>query len=95
MARNGPRMEPRTDEIMSVAKKIKMRDLQTASVILDFKEQRVVQATLEGNTIPKNWDTIVSYYYKHYQNVIERMFIENGHANPYDRPAPPVDPQQS
>lgn len=82
MIRKGLRMEPQTDEIMTVAKKIKMRDLQTAAVILDFKDQKVVQATLQGNTIPKDWDTIVGYYYKHYQQAMEQLFLVNGHANP-------------
>lgn len=94
MVRKGFKMEPQTDEIMTVSKKIKMRDLQTASVILDFRDQRVVQATLEGNTIPKDWDTIVGYYYAHYQSTMERLFLENGHANPYQPPAPPVEPNQ-
>jgi len=30
-------------------------------------------------TATKDWDTIVSYYYKHYSHTIERMFQENGH----------------
>jgi hypothetical protein len=29
--------------------------------------------------MPKEWDTIVSYYYKHYQAIMERLFKENGH----------------
>jgi hypothetical protein len=28
----------------------------------------------------RDWDTIVSYYYKHYAATIERMFVENGHT---------------
>lgn len=88
--REGLKMQSQTDEIMTVAKKIKMRDLQTAAVILDFRDQKVVQATLQGNTIPKDWDTIVGYYYKHYQQVMEQLFLANGHANPYQPPA--IDP---
>jgi hypothetical protein len=68
------------DEVMTVSKKIKPRDWQTANVILDFKEQQVLAASVQGMTATRDWDTIVSYYYKHYSHTIERMFIENGHV---------------
>jgi hypothetical protein len=67
------------DEVMQVSKNIKRRDLQTANVILDFKEQKVVQASMSGNQVPRDWDRIVAYYYQHYAHTIERLFDENGH----------------
>jgi len=67
------------DEVMAVSKNIKRRDLQTANVILDFKEQQVVAARLGDTSVPKDWDKIVSYYYQHYAATIERLFQENGH----------------
>jgi hypothetical protein len=67
------------DEVITVAKKIKTRDWQTANVILDFKECRVLAASVQGMTATRDWDTIVSYYYKHYSATIERMFVDNGH----------------
>ena len=67
------------DEVMTVANKIKTRDWQTANVILDFKEQQVLAASVKGMVATRDWDTIVSYYYKHYAATIERMFVENGH----------------
>ena len=67
------------DEAMTVAKNLKKRDLQTANVIMDFKEQKIVLASMEGKVVPKDWDKVVSYYYQHYARTIERMFEENGH----------------
>lgn len=67
------------DEVMTVSKKVKPRDWQTANVILDFKEQQVLAASVQGMTATRDWDTIVSYYYKHYAATIERLFEENGH----------------
>jgi hypothetical protein len=67
------------DEVMAVARKLKPKDWQMCNVILDFKDQRVLQASVKGMTATKDWDTIVSYYYKHYSHTIERMFQENGH----------------
>lgn len=70
------------DESLAVMKNLKLRELQTASVILDFKKQEVVKASVMGETIPKDWETVVAYYYEHYSATFERMFIENGHEPP-------------
>lgn len=67
------------DEITTVSKNLKRKDLQTASVILDFKELKVLLSSMNGTTVPKDWDRIVSYYHQHYPNVIERLFRENGY----------------
>ncbi len=67
------------DESTAVTKNLKPRDLQTANVILDFKLQQVEKCTMNGVVVPKDWDRIVSYYYQHYANIIERLFTENGH----------------
>ena len=68
------------DEVMSLSKRLKTRDWQTANVIMDFQEQRVLLCSVAGITANKDWDTIVSYYYQHYPATIERLFQENGHA---------------
>lgn len=67
------------DESMAVSKRIKTRDLQTASVILDFKKLQVVKATLGGASVPRDFNRIVEYYHKHYAATIERLFNENGY----------------
>jgi hypothetical protein len=70
------------DEVMTVTRKLKTRDWQTANVILDFKDQKVLAASVQNMTATRDWDTIVSYYYKHYAATIERLFQENGHKLP-------------
>jgi hypothetical protein len=67
------------DEVMSLSKRIKTKDLQTANIILDFRDQVVVKCMVDSKSMPRDWDTIVSYYYKHYQAIMERLFKENGH----------------
>ena len=67
------------DEGMTVSNNVKRKDWQTASVILDFKDQKVLKASLRDTTIPKDWDRIVGYYYPFYTSIMERLFIENGH----------------
>jgi hypothetical protein len=73
------RASGKIDEVMAVANKIKPSDLQMASVILDFQEQIVLKCVIDGKVMPKEWDTIVAYYYEHYKAIMERLFKENGY----------------
>jgi hypothetical protein len=68
------------DETAAVSRTLKKTDIQTANVILDFQQQRVVRARVGEQAIPLDWDRIVSYYYQYYANIIERLFTENGHS---------------
>jgi hypothetical protein len=68
------------DEAMTVVKNLKSKDIQTANVILDFKELKVITCSIEGQSQPKDWEVIVAYYYQFYPAVIERLFTENGFA---------------
>ncbi len=67
-----------TDEEVSVVTRIRQRDLQTAAVILDFKTQVVIMASVNGTTIPKDWQRIRDYYHQHYKSIIEDL--ENSHV---------------
>jgi hypothetical protein len=78
------------DEAMTISRNLKKKDWQTTNVILDFKEQKVLLCSVAGISANKDWDTIVSYYYKHYSATIERLFQENGHELPKI-----ADPQQT
>ena len=64
---------------MTLSRRLKQRDLQTANVILDFQDQLVLKCTMDGVVVARDWDHIVSYYYKHYSSTMERLFKENGH----------------
>jgi hypothetical protein len=74
------------DEAMVVSKRIRTKDWQTVNVILDFKECKVLKSSVNGTAATKDWDTIVSYYYPYYTNIIERLFHENGHKIPDTEP---------
>lgn len=71
------------DESTAVARNLKLRDHQTASVILDFKKLSVVKAQLNGTSAPKDFNRIVEYYMQHYENIIRRLFEENGYEIDY------------
>jgi len=67
------------DEAMAVTKHLKTRDIQCANVILDFKKLEVTKASMSGVDVVKNFDAIVAYYMQHYENIITRLFNENGY----------------
>ena len=67
------------DEVMAVAKNLKNRDRQTASVILDFRTLSVLKCSMGGVQVPRDFDRIVEYYMKHYEATITRLFTENGY----------------
>ena len=69
----------KVDEATSVANRIKTKDLQTASVILDFKDCSVLKSSMGGVVVPKDFQKIASFYHQHYPHVIERLFKENGY----------------
>ena len=66
------------DEVVSVSNKLKTRDRQTTAVILDFQTQSVLQCSMNGTQVPKDWDRIVSFYYQHYAATFDRLAKENG-----------------
>jgi hypothetical protein len=75
------------DEVLTLEKRLKTRDLQTGSVVLDFRDRKVVKASMNGTSVPKDFDRIVSFYHQHYANVIDRLFKENGFEVVRDEPA--------
>ena len=74
------------DETMAVAKNLKPRDIQTCSVVLDFKKLEVVKAHMNGVTVPKDFNKIVEYYIQHYENIIKRLFQEIGYEIEINKP---------
>jgi len=84
----------RIDESMAVSRNLKNRDLQCANVILDFKQLAVVKASMGGVQVPKDFNRIVEYYMQHYENIIKRLFAENGYEivkNEESNPEPKVE----
>ena len=67
------------DEERAVAKNLKTRDHATANVILDFKKLEVVKCSMGGVQVPRDFNKIVEYYMQHYENIITRLFAENGY----------------
>lgn len=67
------------DEAMEVSTRLRTRDIQCANVILDFKKLKVEKASMSGVNVPPDFNRIVEYYMQHYENIIKRLFSENGY----------------
>lgn len=67
------------DESAMPRRSLKTRDYTMASVILDFKNLKVIKASLEGRNIPLDFDRIVEYYHEHYSSLIRQLFEINGY----------------
>jgi hypothetical protein len=66
------------DENVEVSRRLRTKDIQCASVILDFKEMQVVKCTISGEIGSREWNTVHDYYLQHYKHVFERLHQENG-----------------
>lgn len=75
----------RMDETVSVARRLRDRDLQTAAVILDFERRAVIKASFDGAVVPKDFDRIVSYYRGHYRNYVDQLLEDNNLELSQDR----------
>jgi hypothetical protein len=65
------------DEQVQMSNKLKERDITTCNVILDFKQKMVEKASIDGTSIPRDWNTIVEYYREHYSDLIEDLEKHN------------------
>jgi hypothetical protein len=72
------------DEVVTVAKRTKTRDIQSAAVILDFQTRSVVKCSMDGVVVPKDWQRIRDFYHQHYSQVIddlEKRHSETGNTD--------------
>ena len=72
------------DEVVTVAKRTKNRDIQSAAVILDFQTRSVVKCSMDGVVVPKDWQRIRNFYHQHYSQVIddlEKLHSEKDHTH--------------
>lgn len=66
------------DEMMAVGNKIKTRDIQMTSVIMDFKEKKVDKCLVDGQVLNTSFDNLYAYYKGVYPSIVDRLSSENG-----------------
>ena len=65
------------DEQIGFSNQVKTRDLQTCSVILDFKDQKVLKCYVDGKIVPTSYEKMYEYYAKVYPTIIEQLELAN------------------
>ena len=65
------------DEQVGLANSLKERDLTMCNIIVDFKEQTVVKAVVQGETVPTDFTKVVEYYEKVYPDLINNLKMDN------------------
>ena len=64
------------NEAVKLDTKVRMKDLQAASVIIDYKERKIVKSNFEEELGPDthhDFDTINKFYKEHYPQVISQL----------------------
>ena len=70
------------DEVVTVSRYTRTRDIQGAAVILDFQTRRVVKCSMDGVVVPKDWRRIRDFYHQHYSQIIDDL--EKRHSETHD-----------
>jgi hypothetical protein len=73
LQRRDRRGETRQDEQVEISKRLKPRDLQQGSVILDFHTRQVLKSSVGDQVAPRDFQRIRDYYYQHYKDLIDQL----------------------
>lgn len=68
------------DEQVGVAKKVRMSDVQTCNVILDFQSRKVQKCVIEGKVVDTDFQKMLEYYKRIYPNLVEQLEKNNTEA---------------
>ena len=65
------------DEETQTVNRLKNKDLISANVILDFKDETIIKCRMTEGNIPVDWNTVVGYYSKHYGDTFAQLVRAN------------------
>jgi hypothetical protein len=61
------------DEQVGYTKRLKITDLQTCNVIMDYKKRKVEKCVIEGKVIERSFDQLNDYYREVYPSLIDQL----------------------
>lgn len=74
LARSQGRGRPlQQDEQVQVSKRVRSRDLDHASVILDFVQRSVIKSSVGKQVAPRDFQHIRDYYHRYYPDLIDQL----------------------
>lgn len=65
------------NEIANTLNKLKDRDRIDCNVILDFRDERVLKCTVNGQGLSVDWLTVIDYFSKYYGETFEQLVKAN------------------
>ena len=69
------------DEQVTVSKKVKISDIQTCSVIVDYQKRKVDKCVIEGKVVDTDFERMSEYYKKVYPTLIDQLEKNNAVAS--------------
>lgn len=66
----------RIDEVVRTAKTIEQTDIETANVVVDYVDKKVVKCIIDGLPVNTGFPELNEYYKKIYPTVIENLELE-------------------
>jgi hypothetical protein len=86
MARaQGRNRQMQQDEVVAVAKRLRTKDIDFGSVILDFQTRSVLKSSVGDQVAPRDFPKIRDYYYQHYRDIIDQL--EKANSEKSDNPS--------
>lgn len=61
------------DEQVAVAKRVKVSDIQTCNVILDYAKKKVEKCVIEGKFLDSDWEKMNEYYKRIYPSLVAQL----------------------
>ena len=61
------------DEQVAFSKKIKMADLQSCNVIMDYQHKKVLKCVIEQKIVDTDFDSMNKYYREIYPDLISQL----------------------
>lgn len=65
------------DEQVQISKRVRVSDLQSCNVILDFANKKIDKCVIEDKVVKTDWDRMITYYRKVYPSLIEQLEKES------------------
>lgn len=61
------------DEQVQISKRVRVSDLQSCNVILDFANKKIDKCVIEDKKVDTDWDRMIGYYRKVYPSLINQL----------------------
>ena len=65
------------DEERKVSATLKQREIQQCSVILDYRDEKVIKCVIEGKMVPTSFEKLNEYYKKIYPEAVDQLELIN------------------